>query len=348
MKCYASEYIHWFCKRRSSCVVLVTSFCLLLILYLSYYLVPTTFIRCRTVYTLNDSEYLRYSNKISWIYEQAVLNLTSDTNVQCPQRMYGNVFTNEYQPLLTLEHRNLNNLNIQSGGIWSPSTCRSINEPIALITPIRNRLQTLQYFIKSMHSFLQYQSQPYIIIVVNQTGNKLFNRGLLFNVGVLLSPLSVNCFVLSDVDMIPLKYENQYICNPEYPKHISSAISKWNYKIPYNTYFGGITAFNREQYFEINGYSSQFWGWGGEDDDAYRRAQNTFMKIDRVSAMVGRIFHFHHFKNESAPVNSERRKLLEVVDSNNDGLSTTVKSCKILSVNMHSFYTEIKVDCQPL
>jgi predicted glycosyltransferase involved in capsule biosynthesis len=32
-----------------------------------------------------------------------------------------------------------------------------------------------------------------------------------------------------------------------------------------------VTTFTREQYIKINGFSNQFFGWGGEDDDLYRR-----------------------------------------------------------------------------
>lgn len=43
------------------------------------------------------------------------------------------------------------------------------------------------------------------------------------------------------------------------------------HRIPYPTYFGGVTAFTVEQFKKINGHSNLFWGWGGEDDDAYNR-----------------------------------------------------------------------------
>ena len=49
------------------------------------------------------------------------------------------------------------------------------------------------------------------------------------------------------------------------------AINKWKYKIPYLRYFGGVTALSKEQMERSNGFSNSFYGWGGEDDDLYRR-----------------------------------------------------------------------------
>lgn len=36
-------------------------------------------------------------------------------------------------------------------------------------------------------------------------------------------------------------------------------------------YFGGVVAFNQEDFEAINGFPNTFWGWGGEDDEMYSR-----------------------------------------------------------------------------
>lgn len=43
------------------------------------------------------------------------------------------------------------------------------------------------------------------------------------------------------------------------------------FRLPYTSYFGGVSALTREQYEAINGFSNSFFGWGGEDDDFYNR-----------------------------------------------------------------------------
>jgi len=39
----------------------------------------------------------------------------------------------------------------------------------------------------------------------------------------------------------------------------------------YDKMFGGATAFTKDQFEIVNGYSTKFYGWGGEDDDMHHR-----------------------------------------------------------------------------
>jgi hypothetical protein len=39
------------------------------------------------------------------------------------------------------------------------------------------------------------------------------------------------------------------------------------FRLPYKDLFGGVSALTKEQFEAINGFSNEFWGWGGEDDD---------------------------------------------------------------------------------
>lgn len=43
------------------------------------------------------------------------------------------------------------------------------------------------------------------------------------------------------------------------------------YRLPYGSIFGGISALTREHVEKINGFSNDYWGWGGEDDDLSTR-----------------------------------------------------------------------------
>ena len=39
----------------------------------------------------------------------------------------------------------------------------------------------------------------------------------------------------------------------------------------------------------LNGYSNEFWGWGGEDDDMYRRIRYHQLKIARYKPEIARL-----------------------------------------------------------
>ena len=39
----------------------------------------------------------------------------------------------------------------------------------------------------------------------------------------------------------------------------------------YYRMFGGATAFTKRQYVLSNGYPTEYYGWGGEDDDMLQR-----------------------------------------------------------------------------
>lgn len=42
-------------------------------------------------------------------------------------------------------------------------------------------------------------------------------------------------------------------------------------RLLYDTLFGGVVMFKKEDFLKVNGFSNVFWGWGGEDDNLYQR-----------------------------------------------------------------------------
>jgi hypothetical protein len=96
-----------------------------------------------------------------------------------------------------------------------------------------------------------------------------------------------------DVDMIPVSEDCDYSYPGETPVHIATKLSKYDYKLNYEQYFGGVILFTKEQVEKTNGYSNNYWDWGMEDDDLFFRAHfegysncRTYKKYDRKGVAI--------------------------------------------------------------
>lgn len=158
---------------------------------------------------------------------------------------------------------------------------------VAVIVPYRDlhveqkRKLHLDRFIPEITNFLLQSNKSFRIYIVEQSDdNRKFNRGKLLNIGYELAKRDgCEIFTFHDVDLIPskelLKY---YTTKPmkDNPVHIARV---WDRYSGNQSYFGGIVTFSTEQYENINGYPNNFWGWGGEDDELYKRTKKLNYKI---------------------------------------------------------------------
>jgi beta-1,4-galactosyltransferase 1 len=129
-----------------------------------------------------------------------------------------------------------------------------------LIVPYRDRLENLERFKDHYKGF--------DILIVEQANNKLFNRGKLFNIGFNECKDDTICF--HDVDLLAHDLTN-YSKPISGGEHFSGLCEQFNYKVPYQYCFGGVTCFDAESFLKCNGFNNDFWGWGGEDDDLFNR-----------------------------------------------------------------------------
>lgn len=139
---------------------------------------------------------------------------------------------------------------------------------LGIIVPYRNRFEHLEEFKKSITKYLNDTGHTnHVIIIVEQDDAKLFNRGMLCNIGFMESQKQ-NCdyVIIHDVDMIPIVVDYSY---SNKPIHLATD------NIPFESYFGGMTLFPSNLFLKINGFSNLYWGWGFEDDDLrYRCVKN--------------------------------------------------------------------------
>lgn len=236
------------------------------------------------------------------------------------------------------------NPEIKTGGRYSPKDCISPHK-VAIIIPFRNRQEHLKYWLYYLHPVLQRQQLDYGIYVINQAGDTMFNRAKLLNIGFqeALKDHDYNCFVFSDVDLIPMDDHNAYRCFAQ-PRHISVAMDKFGFRLPYVQYFGGVSALSKQQFLAINGFPNNYWGWGGEDDDIFNRIVHKGMSISRPNAVVGRcrmIRHSRDKKNEPNPQRFDR--IAHTKETMRfDGLNSL--TYKVLDVERYPLFTKITVD----
>jgi hypothetical protein len=216
-------------------------------------------------------------------------------------------------------------------------------EKLAVIVPYRNREQHLKSFIPHMEKSLADEKIPFDIFIVEQYDDKPFNRAKLLNVGF-NECKEYDYFAFHDVDMLPIDSDYSF---PDGPTHLSSEVEQFNWGLPYDGYFGGVTLFDKESFVKINGYSNEYWGWGAEDDDVIHRCMvkdiDTYRKQCRYRSLshersIGQLeYHqnlgkLYEFQNSEAP-----DSMME-----NDGISSLVYE-KISDENLSKKTKLIKV-----
>uniref|UniRef100_H2ZBZ8 Beta-1,4-galactosyltransferase n=1 Tax=Ciona savignyi TaxID=51511 RepID=H2ZBZ8_CIOSA len=233
---------------------------------------------------------------------------------------------------------------VKDGGHYKPPYCKALSK-VAVIIPYRDRVEHLHYFLEYMHPTLQRQQLDYAIYIINQAGTGKFNRAKLMNIGYVesLKDYNFECFVFHDVDLVLENDKSLYSC-PAKPRHLSAAVDKFNYVLPYGAIFGGVTELTKEQFEKANGYSNTFWGWGGEDDDMYNRVKFSGMEISRYPIEISRYKMISHAREKGNEPNPKRFDMIRQTASTmkTDGLNSL--SYKLLSKEKHQLYTNVTVD----
>ena len=86
---------------------------------------------------------------------------------------------------------------------------------LGVIVPYRNRYEQLITFKESITKYLESKNINFELIIVEQDNAKLFNRGMLLNIGFKYARKSgCNYVVFHDVDMIPLAVDYSYSKTP--------------------------------------------------------------------------------------------------------------------------------------
>lgn len=199
---------------------------------------------------------------------------------------------------------------------------------LGIIIPFRQRSEHLR------------QSAPLLkqhgtIYVIEQVDDRPFNRGKLINCGFTEFKNEFDYFAAHDVDMIPEDVDYSYAENP---CHLATMVEQFNYKKPYDKYFGGVTLLPNDKFYKVNGFVNEYWGYGAEDDELYRRFEAMAIPIESRQC---RFKSLPHLPNIDHTLRMENyRRLLAPIDWD-DGLS----SCKYEIVDCEDleYYTLLQV-----
>jgi hypothetical protein len=198
---------------------------------------------------------------------------------------------------------------------------------LSIIIPYRDRAEHLEEFMNNAISKINVDN--FDILIVEQFNTTPFNKGFLLNVGFLIKESNSDYFVFHDVDMMPIEIDYSYC---EKPTHCVSSIIEAplenylnypkKYKSPTKANFGGVCMFNKEDYRKVNGFSIEFWGWGGEDNDILNRVKKCNYPLSRRKGIYYNFIHKRPNKNTENYKNNIK-KLSNNYDFKLEGLNTT-------------------------
>ncbi len=146
-----------------------------------------------------------------------------------------------------------------------------MSHKLGICIPYRNRKEHIEKLIPHLTKHLNERGINHSFYVGHQVDDKLFNRGAMKNIAAHYA-FEDGCDYIAwhDVDMLAFE-ECDYTYPTDNPVHIATKLSKYNYNLGYDQYFGGVVLFTKEQAHNTNGYSNEYWDWGQEDDDLFWR-----------------------------------------------------------------------------
>ena len=162
------------------------------------------------------------------------------------------------------------------------------------------RKKHLDTLIPHLEKFFGDRNIEFTCYIGHQDDMEKFHRSGTKNVAFLQAKQDgCDYYAFHDVDILPCD-DVDYSHPGDTPKHIATYLSQWDYTLRDNEYFGGVVLFTTEQFENINGYNTDYVGWGMEDDDLYWRCvqkgyfkQETFQKIKQkmVLSLDGKSTH---------------------------------------------------------
>ena len=172
---------------------------------------------------------------------------------------------------------------------------------LSIIVPYRDRPEQLARFVPHLNAYFARDKLdkdiPWRLTIVEQAAGKDFNRGLLKNIGFLLTEAEADYVCFHDVDYLPIWADYSYTPQPARLLWYGTTLQE-----NYERLFGGVIAFNCADFERVNGYSNDYWGWGYEDTDLLQRCQRGGLTIERRDGTFVALPHAHAgYRDDDSP-----------------------------------------------
>ena len=185
---------------------------------------------------------------------------------------------------------------------------------MSVVVPYRGRPSHLERFLVEIQAK---GGVPLAVMVVEQYGSGLFNKGRLCNIGFDITKGLADYFCFHDVDMMPVDVDYSM---PDCVMHLATRASQFSYKMPGANYFGGVNLFRRCDFEAVNGFSNGYLGWGCEDDDLRKRVLRHGLVVGSRECVFECLPHDRTRDEDAYRRNYER--LCRDYDYSADGLSS--------------------------
>ncbi|KAM7538569.1 hypothetical protein Aperf_G00000053779 [Anoplocephala perfoliata] len=198
----------------------------------------------------------------------------------------------------------MNELAFQRGDQLTSMTDKE-NAHFLIVILYRDRKSDLLTFLVYVPIYFCLQGARMDILVNEQAAGASCNKGKLFNAAIReMDKISAecdtrsrlfgyNCFSFHGTDKLPIHHSSRFaLCLPFGSPQSRSRMSAHQCPIrisrSYSSYLGGATMLIRDRLELMNGSSTSYFDWGGEDDDAWNRALMAKLPVFRLPYEKGR------------------------------------------------------------
>lgn len=176
----------------------------------------------------------------------------------------------------------------------------------SIIFPYRNRQQHLDITVPNIRTHFEKIGHDFELIIVEQNDSKKFRRANLLNEGAKVAHGDI--LIFHDIDYVPTLDVEYYDGESDVYLPVKCVVFCYNnliekpleevpggyrhFKIAVDdNFFGGVLTVKKELFFNVNGFSPSYVGWGCEEADfrertirfgckSHRNPKNKFLALD--------------------------------------------------------------------